>query len=159
VRRLAEERLRPLPSDWAWERFATEARKVSWDGYLSYDGVLYGLPANLPGLASLAGTTVQVRERAGQLLVWSGGQQVLVVAKHAQSRAMVPHPDQFRGVASAAAAVRGTTPLGHQVAAPLVVRRDLREYDRLYGVSGVTAGGTSHETTEARQLGRVVGVG
>jgi hypothetical protein len=76
------------------------------------------------------------------------------VAKHAQSRALVPHPDQFRGVASAAAAVRGTTPLGHQVAAPLVVRRDLREYDRLYGVSGVTAGGTSHETTEARQLGR-----
>ena len=78
--------LRPLPTDWAWERFATEERKVSWDGYVSYDGVLYGLPAHLPDPAlprSLAGATVQVRERAGQVLIWSAGQQVLVVAKHA----------------------------------------------------------------------------
>jgi transposase len=135
VQRLPEERLRPLPTNWAWERFATEARKVSWDGYVSYDGVLYGLPANLPGRASLAGTTVQVCERAGQVLVWSGGHRVLVTAKHPQSRAVVPHPDQFRGVASAATAARATTPLGHQMAAPTVARRDLREYDRLYGVS------------------------
>jgi transposase len=48
--RWAEEGLRPLPTGWAWERFASEERKVSWDGYISYDGVLYGLPANLPGL-------------------------------------------------------------------------------------------------------------
>jgi transposase len=136
--RWPEEGLRPLPADWttnwAWERFAAEERKVSWDGYLSYDGVLYGLPANLPGLSSLAGTQVQVRERAGQLVVWSGGRQVLVTAKHAQSRAVVPHPDQFRGVASASAAVRATTPLGHRLPAPTVAQRDLREYDRLYGV-------------------------
>jgi hypothetical protein len=134
--RWPQEALRPLPTDWAWERFATEERKVSWDGYISYDGVLYGLPANLPGLASLAGTHVQVRERAGQIAVWSGGQRILVAAKHARSRAIVPHPDQFCGVASAAAAVRATTPLGHQLAAPTVVRRDLRDYDRLYGVAG-----------------------
>jgi len=62
--RLAEEGLRPLPTGWAWERFATEQRRVSWDGYLSYDGVLYGLPATVAGLPPLAGTTVQVRERA-----------------------------------------------------------------------------------------------
>ena len=151
--RLPEERLRPLPTDWAWERFAAEERKVSWDGYVSYDGVLYGLPATLlaqaPGATTplaLAGTTVQVCERAGQVVIWSAGQQILVVAKHPRSRTLVPHPDQFRGVASAASAasaVRSATPLGHRLPAPLVARRDLQEYDRLYGVYSVAAGSQS----------------
>lgn len=152
--RLSEEGLRPLPTDWAWERFATEERKVSWDGYVSYDGVLYGLPATIPaqlpgssgssGSASpisLAGTTVQVRERAGQVVIWSAGQQVLVAAKHPRSRTLVPHPDQFRGVASAASAVRSATPLGHRLPAPTVAHRDLQEYDRLYGVSAAVSSG------------------
>jgi transposase len=142
--RWAEERLRPLPTDWAWERFATEDRRVSWDGYVSYDGVLYGLPAARPGHPPLVGTTVQVRERAGQLAIWSGGERLLVVAKHAQSRAIVPHADQFRGVAPAAAALRATIPLGHRIPAPLVALRDLGEYDRLWGV-GVPVGAARTE--------------
>ena len=48
IDRWAEEGLQPLPRGFAWERFATEERKVSWDGYLSYDGVLYGLPSEPP---------------------------------------------------------------------------------------------------------------
>src|SRR5262249_19124533 len=140
--RLATEGLRALPTDWAWERFATEERHVSWDGYVSYDGVLYGLPASLPGGLPLAGSTVQVRERAGQVQIWAGGQRVLVVAKHTRSRAIVPHPDQFRGVAPAAAARQAATPLGHRVPAPRVAQRDLREYDRLYGVTHGIADGT-----------------
>jgi transposase len=170
--RLREEALRPLPTDWttnwAGERFATEERKVSGDGDISYDGVRYGLPARgppLPGRSStgsLAGTHVPVRERAGQVPVWSGGQRVLAVAKHAQSRAVVPHPDQFRGVASASAAVRTTTPLGHRLPAPTVVRRDLREYDRLYGVvssasaavapGGLDSEGREHETPRWQEV-------
>ena len=46
--RREQEPLAPLPEAFAWERFATEERKVSWDGYLSYDGVLYGLPSSPP---------------------------------------------------------------------------------------------------------------
>lgn len=81
-----------------------------------------------------------MRERAGQVAIWSAGQQVLVVAKHSQSRTLVPHPDQFRGVASAASAGRSATPLGHRLPAPTVARRDLQEYDRLYGVPvGISA--------------------
>jgi len=133
--RWAAEDLRSLPTDWAWERFATEERHVSWDGYVSYDGVLYGLPASLSGGPPLAGSTVQVRERAGQVCIWSSGQRVLVVAKHSCSREIVPHPDQFRGVAPAAAARQVATPLGHRVSAPNVAQRDLREYDRLYGIA------------------------
>jgi len=141
--RWAAEGLRALPTDWAWERFATEERRVSWDGYVSYDGVLYGLPASPLGVPPLAGTTVQVRERAGQVQIWSGGQRILVAVKHTQSRTVVPHPEQFRGVAPAASARHAATPLGHRVPAPSVTHRDLREYDRLYGiVDGV--GGLGH---------------
>ena len=61
VDRWSQEPLAPLPAAFAWERFATGDRKVSWDGYLSYDGVLYGLPSEPP----LAGTTVQVRDTGG----------------------------------------------------------------------------------------------
>jgi hypothetical protein len=143
--RWSEEHLRPLPTDWAWERFAAEERRVSWDGYISYDGVLYdgvlydgvlyGLPATLPGQPARVGATVQVRERGGQLAIWSGGERILVVAKHARSRAVVPHPEQFRGVAPAAAASRATIPLGHRIPAPVVALRDLGEYDRLCGAA------------------------
>jgi hypothetical protein len=52
---LAQEQQLPLPQDYAWERFATEERKVTWNGYVSYDGVLYGLPGHL----ELAGKYVQ----------------------------------------------------------------------------------------------------
>ena len=61
VDRLEEEQLLPLPEAFAWERFATEERKVTWDGYVSYDGVLYGLPGSL----ELAGKGVQVADAQG----------------------------------------------------------------------------------------------
>ncbi len=39
LERWVEEPLAPLPSGFAWERFGTEERRVSWDGFISYDGV------------------------------------------------------------------------------------------------------------------------
>jgi hypothetical protein len=90
--RIVAEPLAPLPAAFAWERFATEERKVGWDGYFSYDGVLYGLPSSPP----LAGAVVQVRERHGKLSVWSAGQLVVELAKRPQSQTHVEHPDQFR---------------------------------------------------------------
>lgn len=128
--RREQEPLAPLPQAFAWERFATEERKVGWDGYLSYDGVLYGLPSSPP----VAGSVVQVRERHGMLSVWSRGQLVLEVAKRPQSQVTVTHPDQFRGVASAASRHAQVVPLGHQRSAPQVLIRTLAEYDQLYGV-------------------------
>lgn len=127
VERWAAEGLRPLPTGFAWERFGAEERKVSWDGYVSYDGVLYGLPSE----PALMGRQVQIRERQGMLTVWSQGQQVLRVTKRTRSGSIVTHPEQFRTVASAAAQQRVSTPLGHQVAAPQVTQRALADYDRL----------------------------
>jgi hypothetical protein len=128
--RREQEPLSPLPEAFAWERFATEERKVSWDGYLSYDGVLYGLPSE----PCVAGTVVQVRERHGMLSVWSAGRLLAELAKRPLSQSTVTHPDQFRTVAPAASLRERTVPLGHQRAAPAVVTRTLAEYDQLCGV-------------------------
>ena len=125
-----EEDLRLLPEAFAWERFATEDRTVSWDGYISYDGVLYGLPSE----PRVAGTVVQVRDRQGQLTVWQHGRLLVTHTKRPQSQAIVPHPDQFRTVLPAAAQRRVAEPLGHQVAPPQVATRPLADYDRLCGV-------------------------
>jgi len=129
--RREQEPLAPLPQAFAWERFASEERKVGWDGYLSYDGVLYGLPSDPP----VAGTVVQVRERHGMLSVWSQGRLLAQLAKRPVSQSTVTHPDQFRTVAPAASLRERTVPLGHQRSAPDVVTRALAEYDQLCGVA------------------------
>jgi transposase len=130
VERLAEERLHPLPAEYAWERFATEERKVTWDGYVSYDGVLYGLPGKL----ELAGKYVQVRERKGVLTIWSAGAQVLEIEKRPRSQESVTHPEQWSGVASVSQTRRAPTPLGHLQPAPDVQSRSLQEYDQYCGL-------------------------
>lgn len=124
--RWPEERLQPLPRGFAWERFATEERKVSWDGYFSYDGVLYGLPSDPP----LAGRVVQVRADRGVLHVWSGGQLLISLAQRSRSGEVVTHPDQFRTVAPANAQRQAKEGLAHQVSAAPVARRALAEYDQ-----------------------------
>lgn len=128
--RLVEEQLAPLPEAFAWERFATEERKVTWDGYVSYDGVLYGLPASL----QLAGKVVQVRESKGVLSIWSAGSRVMELAKRPHSQDSVPHPDQWKTVPSISASRHAPTPLGHLQPEPDVERRSLHEYDQYCGV-------------------------
>jgi transposase len=139
IDRWADEPLAALPLAFAWERFATEERKVSWDGYLSYDGVLYGLPST-PGSPPVAGTMVQISERHGMLSVWSHGRLIAHLAKRAQSQQCVPHPDQFRMVAPASARRQQVIPLGHLCPAPQVSQRPLQEYDQLYGVEVLPCG-------------------
>jgi hypothetical protein len=130
VDRLAEEQLLPLPEAFAWERFATEERTVTWDGYVSYDGVLYGLPGQL----QLAGKQVQVRERKGVVSVWSAGKQVCAIAKRARSQDSVPHSEQWKTVASVSATRRAPTPLGHLQPAPDIESRPLEGYDQFCGI-------------------------
>ncbi len=125
-----EETLAPLPKDYAWERYGSEERRVSWDGFISYDGVLYGLPAQPP----VAGAVVQVRERHRSLRVYHQGQLIATLSKQPRSQEIVLHPEQFAGVAPAPAIRRADQPIGHQVEAPPVAVRPLSEYDQLFGV-------------------------
>jgi len=118
-----------LPEAFAWERFATEERKVTWDGYVSYDGVLYGLP----GVLKLAGRCVQVRERKGVVSMWSAGIQVFEIAKRPRSQDSVPHAEQWSTVASVSESRRVPTPVGHLQPAPEVEHRSLEEYDQYCG--------------------------
>ena len=133
VERWVAEGLAPLPTGFAWDRFGTEERKVSWDGYVSYDGVLYGVPSE----PAMAGRHVQVREQQGQLTFWFAGQLVVQVTKRPTSQDIVPHHDQFRTVPTVSAARQGQQPVGHQVAAPTVACRPLSDYDQLCGVEGL----------------------
>jgi transposase len=128
--RLGEEGLRPLPDGWVWERFAAEERTVSLEGYVSYDGVLYGVPES----AALVGRRVQVVERSGHVLIYASGRLLLRAPKEPRSGTVVTHPTQFAHTPSAAAARRIRTPVGHQLPAPAVTQRPLDEYDWLCGL-------------------------
>ena len=128
--RWVAEDLRPLPSGFAWERFALEDRRVTSDGFVSFDGVLYGLPA----VAQLTGRMVQVGVRGRNVLVWSAGGLVVTHARHPISGTQVLHPAQFTGVPPASTRPSAPAPLGHQVPALVPVRRALGEYDQLCGV-------------------------
>src|SRR6266699_129791 len=128
--RWVEENLTPLPKEFAWERFGAEERKVSWDGFISYDGVYYGLPADPP----VAGAVVLVRERKLELRIYHQGQLITTLTKRPRSHDIVQHPDQFKGVEPVAPLNRTDRPLGHQVAGPVVSVRNLAEYDQLFGV-------------------------
>jgi hypothetical protein len=113
---------------------------VSWDGFVSFDGVLYGLPGDL----GLAGRRVQVSVHHGTVQVWHQGQLVLTVAARCQSGQVVLHADQFRTVVPAASAQRAHVPVGHLVPAPLVAQRSLADYDQLCGVQAVQDSHAGH---------------
>jgi hypothetical protein len=123
-----EELLRPLPTGYAWERFGAEERKVSWDGFLSYDGVLYGLPAEPP----VAGSVVQVRERQLQLRVFAKGSLITTLNKRPRSQEIMQHPEQFSKVSPTGSLRKTEQPLGHQITPPHVEIRNLAEYDQLF---------------------------
>lgn len=129
--RWVDEGRAPLPSGAAWERFALEARRVTSDGFVSVDGVLYGLPAR----AQLTGRVVQVGVRHATVTIWANGQIVTQHPVRPRSGTQVLHPQQFAGVPPAGLAVPPPTPLGHQVPPPIPVRRALAEYDVLCGVT------------------------
>lgn len=133
--RWVAEALQPLPTGFAWERFALEERKVTSDGFVPFDGVLYGVPA----VAQLTGRVVQVGVRHTTLSIWSRGQLITQHAVHPTSGGQVLHPAQFAGVPPASTRPSQPSPLGRQVPAPpTAVRRPLSEYDQLCGVAATS---------------------
>lgn len=92
-----EEQLTPLPKDTNWERFGAEERRVSTDGFVSFDGVLYGLPST----PAMAGALVQVRKRHRELRVMYQGKVVATHQVRARSTEIVVHPQQSDRTAAA----------------------------------------------------------
>lgn len=125
-----EEQLSALPTDRAFERFGAEERRVSSDGFVSFDGVLYGLPSS----PAMAGALVQIRKKQRELRIFYQGQLVATHQVRARSAEIVLHPQQWSGVPPTPALGQQVRPLGHQLSAPPVEIRSLSEYDQLFGL-------------------------
>jgi transposase len=125
-----EEKLSALPKASTWERFGAEERRVSSDGFVSFDGVLYGLPSS----PAMAGAKVLVSKRHRELRILSQGQLVATHQIRARSTEIVLHPQQFTGVPPTPALGDKLRPLAHQITTPQVETRSLSEYDQLFGL-------------------------
>jgi hypothetical protein len=118
-----EEKLSALPNDSTWERFGAEERRVSSDGFVSFDGVLYGLPSS----PAMAGAMVLVSKRHRELRLLYQGQLVATHQIRARSTEIVLHPQQFVGVPPTLALGHKLRPLAHQITTPQVEIRSLSE--------------------------------
>src|SRR5262249_26477810 len=111
IDRWVEEGLRPIPSGYAWERYLLEERQVTRDGFISFDGVLYGVPAR----AKVTGRVVQVGCDQQTISIWAAGQVIATHPVQQRSGSQVLHPEQFTDVPSASQSVPAHQPRGHQI--------------------------------------------
>lgn len=126
-----EENLCSLPKDRTWERYGAEERRVSSDGFIAFDGVLYGLPSQ----PSVAGAMVQVRKKQRELRVFYQGQLIATHQVRPCSQEIVEHPDQWKGVLPTPSLRAALRPVGHQVERnTTILARPLTEYDQLFGL-------------------------
>jgi len=125
--RIPQEELRPLPSEEMLAPFRFESRKVSQDGFVSFDGVRYGVPWVYSNREAM------VRLLRGQVEIWIDG---VFIARHEQAyrRAIVRLPGQYEGL-KAAQGHASPRPAARQIPAEQVETRSLELYDRLAEVS------------------------
>lgn len=126
--RLPREQLQALPTEEKLAPFRFETRRVSRDGFVSFDGVRYGVPW------AYSGREVAVRLLRGRLEVWFDGR---LIAEHPQvhrSRAVVMLPGQYAGL-QAAQGHATARPCARQIPLETVEARSLDLYDRLVEVS------------------------
>jgi transposase len=122
--RLPLEQLKPLPVEEVIAPFRFETRQVSRDGFVSFDGVRYGVPW------TYSGREVMVRLLRGFVEIWADGQ---LIARHEQihrSRAVVMLPGQYAGLHTAQGHAH-PRPVARQIPAEQVETRSLDLYDRL----------------------------
>ena len=123
---MTKESLLPLPARETLEKYRWETRNVTRDGFISFDGIRYGVPWQY------SGRQVQVRLCAGHVEIYlenvllvrhevkfSGGRIVWLAGQYSGLREMggIPLPQ----------------PAALQIPSQVEVR-DLGEYDRLFKV-------------------------
>lgn len=126
--RLKQEKLKPLPSQESWAPYLRETRRVSQDGFVSYDGVRYGVPWHY------SGREVTVCDRRGKVEIWIGVKRIACHEKVSRSRAVVPCPNQYQGLTDAQG-LPVPRPRARQIPIHEVEVRSLEVYERLAGVS------------------------
>lgn len=121
---LQEEKLLPLPTPDRLAKFLREERKVSMDGFVSFDGVKYGVPWKY------SGRVVMVRNVLNLIEIWSEGEKIAVHEKSGRNNGLVRLKGQYEGL-STAGGVTGPLPIAHQIKMDSVDLRPLSVYDAL----------------------------
>lgn len=124
VDRLKLEALQSLPSPDRWAKFRFEPRKVSRDGFVSYDGVRYGVPWRY------SGREVKVRAVNGFVEIYYEKQLLAVHEKKYRTRTLVMCENQYTNL-STSQGYAYPKPQGLQIPAQDVEVRSLDIYDRL----------------------------
>ncbi len=125
-RELPKEPLMPLPPQEVMDKYRWESRSVSRDGFVSFDGIRYGVPWQY------SGRQVQVRLCAGHVEIYLDN---TLIARHEAKYSggrIVWLAGQYAGLSE-----KGGMPLPTGFAKqqmPQVEIRDLGEYDRLFRV-------------------------
>ncbi|AWP25355.1 IS21 family transposase [Paenibacillus sp. Cedars] len=127
IDRLAHEALGQLPTPERWAKYRFEPRKVSRDGFVSYDGVRYGVPWRY------SGREVKVREVNGHVEIYYEKQLIAQHEKIYRSRALVMCQNQYTNL-STSQGYAHPRPQGIQVPKHDVEVRSLDVYDRLMEV-------------------------
>lgn len=127
IDRLANEALAPLPAPERWAKYRFEPRKVSRDGFVSYDGVRYGVPWRY------SCREVQVREVNGRVEMYYEKQLIVQHEKKYRSRTLVMCENQYTNL-STAQGYAYPRPQGIQISEQDVEVRSLDVYDRLVEV-------------------------
>ena len=125
--RRKEEKLLPLPEIAKLAPYLVSHCKVQRDGFVSYEGVLYGLPW------TLAGREVEVCNKNGLLEFSYRGEVVACHYRSALQQRIMPLPGQWAGLPKAVPKRAKNPPLAYQLAAPAVQVRALAEYEALLG--------------------------
>lgn len=127
IDRLAQERLGALPPADRLAKYRFELRKVSRDGFVSFDGVRYGVPW------PYSGREVKVREINGFVEIYWEQERIARHKKQFGSRTLVMCEHQYAHL-HAAQGYAYPRPRGIQIQAQDVEVRPLDVYERLAGV-------------------------
>jgi transposase len=127
IDRLAQEKLGMLPSPERWAKYRFEPRKVSRDGFVSYDGVRYGVPWQY------SGREVRVRDINGFIEIYCEKQLIARHEKQYRSRMLVMCEGQYANL-STAQGYAYPKPQGVQIPVQDVEVRPLDVYEHLVEV-------------------------
>ena len=125
---LAEERphLGKLPDRATLAPYLREDRKVSRDGFVSWEGSRYGVHWKW------VGATVQVGERQGTVEIWSGAERIAVHPRAQQPKQRFILPGQWSGLPRGDHRPRKEA-VAVQIPAGEVERRSLEVYELVAG--------------------------
>lgn len=124
VELLQEERLQPLPPATFWAPYLLEERKVSRDGFVSYDRSRYGVPWRF------AGQTVEVREMEHHVEILSNGARIALHPRAVLPGTQVPFVGQWEGI-SLGDSARQRKVVALRIPSPEVEVRPLSVYDSI----------------------------